>query len=73
VNFRYETSDGTKREEEAQLKNPGTENEAIVVRGTISWVRKNTYKLNLKNLSNYTVHGFAAIVTLLKILKILKA
>jgi pectate lyase len=65
VNFRYETSDGTKREEEAQLKNPGTENEAIVVRGTISWVRKNTYKLNLKNLSNYTVHGSFTVLLLL--------
>lgn len=34
-NFAYETSDGTSRQEQAELKNVGTENEALVVRGTI--------------------------------------
>ncbi|CAD7083183.1 unnamed protein product [Hermetia illucens] len=37
-NFAFETSDGTSRQEQAQLKNVGTENEALAVRGTISWV-----------------------------------
>ncbi|CAG9800233.1 unnamed protein product [Chironomus riparius] len=37
-NFAYETSDGTSRQETAELKNVGTENEALVVRGTIRWV-----------------------------------
>ncbi|XP_077283202.1 endocuticle structural protein SgAbd-6-like [Arctopsyche grandis] len=37
-NFAFETSDGTSRQEQAELKNVGTENEALVVRGTISWV-----------------------------------
>lgn len=36
--FRYETSDGTKREETAELKNVGTDQEALVVRGTIRWI-----------------------------------
>lgn len=36
--FRFETSDGTARQEQAELKNIGTENEALVVRGTISWI-----------------------------------
>lgn len=36
--FSYETSDGVSRSEQAELKNAGTENEALVVRGTISWV-----------------------------------
>lgn len=37
IPFRYETSDGVSRTEEAELKNAGTENEILVVRGTISW------------------------------------
>ncbi|XP_055373347.1 endocuticle structural protein SgAbd-6-like [Condylostylus longicornis] len=36
--FSYETSDGISRQEEGQLKNPGTEQEAISVRGSVSWV-----------------------------------
>lgn len=36
--FRYQLSDGTAREEQAELKNPGTDNEAISVKGSISWV-----------------------------------
>ncbi|CAD7083182.1 unnamed protein product [Hermetia illucens] len=36
--FAYETSDGTSRQEQAQLKNIGSENEALVVRGSISWI-----------------------------------
>lgn len=36
-NFSYETSDGVSRTEEAEVKNAGTENEILVVRGTISW------------------------------------
>lgn len=36
-NFAYETSDGVSRSESAVIKNPGTENEALSVRGTITW------------------------------------
>lgn len=36
--YRWETSDGSKHEEEGQLKNQGTENEGIAVRGQYSWV-----------------------------------
>ncbi|ETN59435.1 cuticular protein 26, RR-1 family [Anopheles darlingi] len=35
--FEFETSDGTARREEAELRNAGTENEAIVVRGSYSY------------------------------------
>jgi Insect cuticle protein len=35
--FAYETSDGVTREEEATLNNAGSENEAISVRGSVSW------------------------------------
>lgn len=39
INFySYETSDGVSRTEEAEVKNAGTENEILVVRGTIKWV-----------------------------------
>ncbi|CAD7083179.1 unnamed protein product [Hermetia illucens] len=46
--FAYETSDGVSRSEEAQLKNVGTENEALVVRGTITWIAADgqSYTLN---------------------------
>lgn len=36
-NFAYETSDGTKHEEHAELKNAGSENEALSVSGSYSW------------------------------------
>lgn len=35
--YSYETSDGVSRTEEAEVRNAGTENEHLVVRGTISW------------------------------------
>ena len=46
--FRYELSDGVSRKEQAELKNAGTENESISVRGSISWVAPDgqTYTLN---------------------------
>ncbi|XP_055914807.1 endocuticle structural protein SgAbd-6-like [Eupeodes corollae] len=46
--FSFETSDGTKRSEEATLKNIGKDNEAISVRGTISWLGADgiTYTIN---------------------------
>ncbi|XP_011212866.1 endocuticle structural protein SgAbd-6 [Bactrocera dorsalis] len=46
--FGYETSDGVSRQEEAELKNAGTEQEAISVRGSVSWVAPDgqTYTLN---------------------------
>lgn len=45
---RYETSDGISRSEEAELKNAGTENETLVIKGTISWVAPDgqTYTIN---------------------------
>ncbi|XP_037044866.1 endocuticle structural protein SgAbd-6-like [Bradysia coprophila] len=35
--FEYEQSDGVSRSEEAIVKNVGTEQEALEVRGTITW------------------------------------
>ncbi|XP_030386433.1 cuticle protein CP14.6-like [Scaptodrosophila lebanonensis] len=37
-NFAVETSDGKSHQEQGELKNVGTENEAIVVRGSFSYV-----------------------------------
>ncbi|KAH8235210.1 hypothetical protein KR032_010389 [Drosophila birchii] len=47
-NYALETSDGTKHEEQGQLKNAGTENEAIAVRGSFSFVADDgqTYTVN---------------------------
>ncbi|EDV95675.1 GH15837 [Drosophila grimshawi] len=47
-NFVLETSDGTKRTEEAILKNIGTENEAISVKGSYSYLGPDgvTYTVN---------------------------
>lgn len=47
-NFAYETSDGVSRSEQAELKNAGQENEALSVRGTITWIAADgqTYTLN---------------------------
>lgn len=39
--YNYELSDGQKKEESAELRNVGTENEALVVRGSFSWVDAN--------------------------------
>ncbi|EDV95674.1 larval cuticle protein 65Ag1 [Drosophila grimshawi] len=36
--FAVETSDGTKKEEEGHLKGAGTDDEAISVKGSYSWV-----------------------------------
>ncbi|EDS43453.1 larval cuticle protein 8.7 [Culex quinquefasciatus] len=36
--FEFETSDGTARQEQAELRNTGTDAEAIVVRGSYSYV-----------------------------------
>lgn len=33
----YETSDGVSRTEEAEIRNQGTENEILVIKGTVSW------------------------------------
>jgi Insect cuticle protein len=45
---RLETSDGVKREEEGVLKNVGTENEALSVRGSFQFVGDDgqTYTVN---------------------------
>ncbi|XP_030386430.1 endocuticle structural protein SgAbd-6-like [Scaptodrosophila lebanonensis] len=47
-NFAYETSDGVTRQEQAELKNAGTDQEALSVRGSVSWVAPDgqTYTLN---------------------------
>ena len=36
--YNYQLSDGQQKEESADLKNAGTDNEALVVRGSFSWV-----------------------------------
>ncbi|KAJ9574181.1 hypothetical protein L9F63_008437 [Diploptera punctata] len=36
-NFNFQTSDGIQRDEQGQLKNPGSENEAMEVRGTYTY------------------------------------
>ena len=36
--YSFETSDGQTREEQAELKNVGTENEAISVKGSFSFI-----------------------------------
>ncbi|XP_034658678.1 endocuticle structural protein SgAbd-6 [Drosophila subobscura] len=47
-NFGYETSDGVTRQEQAELKNAGTDHEALSVRGSVSWVAPDgqTYTLH---------------------------
>ncbi|XP_037811992.1 larval cuticle protein 65Ag1-like [Lucilia sericata] len=47
-NFALETSDGKTHQEEGQLKNVGSEDEAIVVRGSYSFVADDgqTYTVN---------------------------
>ncbi|XP_047527290.1 endocuticle structural glycoprotein SgAbd-5-like [Vanessa atalanta] len=37
-NYNFELSDGTKRDEQGELRNAGAENEFIAVRGSYSWV-----------------------------------
>lgn len=46
--YSYETSDGVSRQESAVLKNQGSENEALSVRGTVSWTADDgqVYTLN---------------------------
>lgn len=36
--FSYEQSDGQKHQQQGQLKNAGTDDEAIAVKGSYSWV-----------------------------------
>ena len=36
--YAYETSDGTSHQEKAELKNAGSENEALSVTGSFSWI-----------------------------------
>ena len=56
-NFAYELSNGETRRESAQLRNAGSENEAIVVSGSFSWVDE---KSGLKYTVTYTAdeNGF---------------
>lgn len=44
----YETSDGVSRQEQGELKNPGTDTQALSVKGTVTWVAPDgqTYTVN---------------------------
>lgn len=46
--FRYELSDGVSRQESGQLKNAGTDEAFLTVRGSVTWVATDgqTYTLN---------------------------
>ncbi|CAG9833622.1 unnamed protein product [Diabrotica balteata] len=46
-NFSYETSDGSQRQEEAEIKNAGNEKESLVVHGSYTYVGTDgvTYKV----------------------------
>ncbi|KAJ2946965.1 hypothetical protein O0L34_g16313 [Tuta absoluta] len=46
-NWIYQTSDGSSHEQRGELKNPGSENEAVAVKGQYSWVGPDgvTYKV----------------------------
>ncbi|XP_049866003.1 endocuticle structural glycoprotein SgAbd-5-like isoform X2 [Pectinophora gossypiella] len=46
--YTYEQSDGNKRNEQGELKNAGTDDEGIVMRGSYSWVGPDgiTYTVN---------------------------
>lgn len=46
--FSLEQSDGTKKEEQGELKNAGTDDEAISVKGSYTWVGPDgvTYTVN---------------------------
>ncbi|XP_067000852.1 endocuticle structural protein SgAbd-6 [Anabrus simplex] len=47
-NWSFRTSDGTARQESGTINNAGTENEAIAVRGSITWITPDgqTHTLN---------------------------
>ncbi|KAJ6633499.1 Endocuticle structural protein SgAbd-6 [Pseudolycoriella hygida] len=47
-NFAYETSDGVSRSEQGEIKNAGTESEAIVITGTITWVAPDGQTFTIK-------------------------
>lgn len=38
INYRFEQSDGTIREEQGELRNAGSENEALVMKGFYAWI-----------------------------------
>ncbi|XP_075971122.1 endocuticle structural protein SgAbd-6-like [Anticarsia gemmatalis] len=46
--YYYEQTDGTKQEQKGEIRNEGTEDEAIVVKGTFTWVGPDgvTYTVN---------------------------
>ncbi|XP_045472422.1 endocuticle structural glycoprotein SgAbd-5-like [Harmonia axyridis] len=47
-NFAFKTSDGSQRQEKAELKNPGGKDESIVVEGSYTFIGTdgNTYTIN---------------------------
>ncbi|XP_030385810.1 larval cuticle protein 65Ab1-like [Scaptodrosophila lebanonensis] len=60
-NFGLELTDGTKKDEQGSLKNVGTEQEGIEVRGSYSWVDEKTgqtYTVNyIANENGYQPQG----------------
>ncbi|XP_031843398.1 cuticular protein 12 [Nomia melanderi] len=56
-NYGYELSNGQAHQETAEVINPGTENEALAVRGSFSWVDPQT---NIRYNVNYVAdeNGF---------------
>ena len=48
----YETSDGISRSEEAEIKNQGSDNEILVVRGTVSWVAPDGVRYTISFISD---------------------
>lgn len=48
----YETSDGISRTEEGEIKNQGTDNEILVVRGTVSWVAPDGVRYTINFISD---------------------
>ncbi|XP_065361520.1 endocuticle structural protein SgAbd-6-like [Calliphora vicina] len=50
--FAFETSDGVSRKEKATVKNIGTEDEAISVEGSVSWVGPDGVQYTLNYLAD---------------------
>jgi hypothetical protein len=53
--FAYESSDGVSRQEEGELKNVGSEDEALVVRGSVTWTAPDGQVRNKNNFINSVI------------------
>ncbi|KAL4706508.1 hypothetical protein ACJJTC_015706 [Scirpophaga incertulas] len=51
-NFAWELSDGTRHEEQGQLKNQGTENEGLSVQGEYMWIGPDGVKYLVKYIAD---------------------